>query len=62
MIFGNSEVRIKTLDTKVFSNFAIVNAFYNTYGRKVEHLLGGQPNEREIGTQGYEFYELELDY
>ncbi len=35
LIFGNSEVRIKHQDNKVFSNFAVGNAYYNNHGCKV---------------------------
>ena len=35
IIFGNSEVRIKQGEFKVFSNFGINNGFYNASGNTV---------------------------
>jgi hypothetical protein len=40
LIFGNSELRLKALDNKVFSNFAINNGYFNPRGEKVNILLG----------------------
>ena len=40
LIFGNSELRIKTLEEKIFSNFAILHNFYETKGKTVDFLLG----------------------
>lgn len=48
LIFGNSELRIKSLDNKVFSNFAINNSYYASRGEKVTVLLGGGPQDREM--------------
>lgn len=40
IIFGNSELRIKSQENKIFSNFGISNGFYNSNGFKVDVLLG----------------------
>jgi hypothetical protein len=39
IIFGNSEIRLKSLERSVFSNFGIANGFYNNKGLGVEALL-----------------------
>ena len=41
IIFGNSEVRLKTGEKKMFSNFGINNGYFNTRGIPVSALLGG---------------------
>lgn len=35
IIFGNSELRIKSLETKIFSNFGIKNAYFDNRGDKI---------------------------
>ena len=35
IIYGNSEIRIKSLETKVFSNFGVKNGFYDSRGHGV---------------------------
>lgn len=40
IIFGNSEMRIKSQESKVFSNFGINNGYYNNRGHKVDSFLG----------------------
>ena len=40
IIFGNSELRIKSLENKVFSNFGINNGYFNNRGHKVDYFLG----------------------
>lgn len=47
IIFGNSEIRIKSLEKKVFSNFGIGNGFYASNGLKADVLLG-MSSEREV--------------
>ena len=47
LVFGNSEVRIKSQENIVFSNFGISNEFFCSRGKKVDWLLGGDKNERE---------------
>lgn len=57
VIFGSSELRLKTQDTKVFSNFGINNAYYHSHGKNVDVLLGSG-KDREVELQSYEFYQL----
>lgn len=60
IIMGNSEVRIKSQDEMLFSNFGISNGYFNTKGEKVGVLMGGGASERELPMEGYECYELKL--
>lgn len=46
IIFGNSEIRLKSLEKKLFSNFGISNGYYSSKGQKVSVLLGGSNTER----------------
>jgi len=39
LIFGNAEIRIKTGENKVYSNFGISNSFFNSLDDKVSDLL-----------------------
>ena len=49
LIIGNSEIRLKTQDKKLFSNFGVSNSFYNNRGEKVDTLLGsGTTREVEL--------------
>jgi hypothetical protein len=45
IIFGNSEIRIKSQEKRVYSNFGISNSYFKSRGHKVETLLGGSPKE-----------------
>jgi hypothetical protein len=36
LIFGNSEVRIKSMETKVFSNFGLRSGYFDSRGDKIE--------------------------
>jgi hypothetical protein len=47
LILGNSELRIKTGEYRLFSNFGIANSYYNNRGEKV-HALLGEDKEREV--------------
>ena len=40
LIIGNSEIRLKNQEWKVFSNFGNENSFYDSYGCGVDELLG----------------------
>jgi hypothetical protein len=41
VIFGNSEIRIKSLEKKIFSNFGLSTSYYRHNGDGVTALLGG---------------------
>ena len=56
IIFGNSDLRLRALEKKVFSNFGLSNSCYEK--GSVEELLG--ESEREVDITGYEVYALEL--
>ena len=60
IIFGNSEVRIKAGEAKLFTNFGISNSFYDHRGVKVNGFIG-EGDEREVATATYEIYELEFE-
>ena len=53
LIFGNSELRLKTFEDKVFSNFAILNNFFETNGENVNVLLGEGDKVREVKLETY---------
>jgi hypothetical protein len=60
LIIGNAEIRVKTGENVVFSNFGISNAFFHSKGDKVHDLLGeGVKNEVEI--LNYEIFEVVFD-
>lgn len=40
LIFGNAQIRIKTLQSKVYSNFGATAGMFATYGKKVVDFLG----------------------
>jgi len=40
IIFGNSEIRLKWQECKVFSNFGTSNGYYNAQGESINTLLG----------------------
>ena len=42
IIFGNSELRIKGLELKLFSNFGISKGAFDHKGRKRTDFLGGE--------------------
>ena len=57
MIFGNSEIRLKQGETKVFSNFGIANGFYSPQGSSINDILGGG-KEREVKIVGFEVHRV----
>ena len=58
IIFGNSEIRLKSNEHKLFSNFGHNNSFYECNGNNISVLLGGGDKEQEIELVSYEFYQL----
>ena len=56
-IFGNSEIRLKHGEMKVFSNFGIANGFYTSKGSSVDDILGAG-KEREVKITGFEVHRL----
>ena len=57
LIFGNSEVRLKHGEWKVFCNFGIANGFFNAQGATVNELLG-EGKEREVKISAYEVHRV----
>jgi hypothetical protein len=47
LIFGNSELRLRTQENKVFSNFGINTSYYANRGETVNTLLG-EGTTREV--------------
>ena len=46
LIYGNSEIRIKSGEKKLFSNFGINNSYFWSQGENVNMLFGqGKKNE-----------------
>jgi hypothetical protein len=37
---GNSEIRLKSQNKKVYSNFGVSNGYFDSKGEKVDILLG----------------------
>lgn len=58
LIFGNSEIRIKTQEKKMFSNFGLSVSFYRHNGDSVSQFLGGDKNQREMEFESCEIYQL----
>ena len=57
LIFGNSEIKIRSGESKLLSNFGINNGFFNSKGGCVDDLLGeGKARETEI--EGYEVHQV----
>jgi hypothetical protein len=48
IIFGNSEIRIKSGEKKMFSNFGLSNSYFKHNGDGVDMLLGGSKTDREM--------------
>ena len=56
-IFGNSEIRLKQGEFKVFCNFGIANGFYNPKGANINDLLG-EGKDREVKILAYEIHKV----
>ena len=50
LIFGNSEIRVKQGEGKVFCNFGIARGFYTSTGYSINDLLGAG---KEMGQHHY---------
>ena len=60
LIFGNSEIRIKHGEFKVFANFGIANGFFIPNGDNVKDILGAG-KEREVKIIGFEDFQVFFD-
>lgn len=56
VVFGNSEIRFKTQEDKIASNFGYNNTVFRTEGNSVDSLLG--TNNREVKLKTYDVYQL----
>jgi hypothetical protein len=75
IIFGNSELRYKNQENKIFSNFGTSNAYFDNRGDTGYYFLYGQPRApknqisstgsenitREINIRNVEFYQIEFN-
>ena len=59
IIFGNSEIRLKIPETKVYSNLGIVNRCFQTNEKTPEKLFGSP--ERDNEAEQYEIYSVYFD-
>lgn len=57
VIFGNFDLRIRAGDSKLFSNFASNNSFYDCKGESINALMGDGKN-REIKLKNYEVFQV----
>lgn len=61
LIFGNSEVRIKTQEKKLFSNFGLNSNYYKNRGHGAVELLGTEnKDKREVEFEEMEIFQLIL--
>ena len=56
MIFGNSELKIKSLETKLFCNLGSEYGYFMSRGAKVQDFTGEKSSE--VDLLGYEVYSL----
>jgi len=47
LIFGNSEISIKTNEMRLYSNFGAANRHFNSKNRNAQFFLG-EENSREV--------------
>lgn len=61
-ILGNAEIRLKTQEKKMFSNFGIANStFDNGKDQRADFLKVRESGNNEQEISSYEFYQLRLD-
>lgn len=58
MIFGSSDLRLKTGELRLFSNFGINSSNYNSEGYTYKVLLGDE--EREVDIDTYEIFQIKF--
>jgi hypothetical protein len=58
LIFGNSELRVKSQECKLFSNFGINSSYFKSRGMKVD-VITNSP-EREVSFKSVEVHQLEF--
>jgi hypothetical protein len=61
-IFGNSEMRIKPTEMKLFSNFGVQNSTFDNCGATRAEFLGvDKSTDNDIDATTFEFYQIILD-
>lgn len=60
VIFGNAEMRIRTGEKRVFSNFGISSSYYNNGGKRVNSFLN-EGDQREVDFEFSEYYQVFFD-
>jgi len=58
VIFGNSELRVKCQECKLFSNFGINSGYFKARGMKVDIITNSA--EREVSFKNVEIHQLEF--
>ncbi len=58
IVFGNSEIRIKSQELILFSNFGINNACYPSNDDTLENFLSS--SLREVSIEEYEVYRIDF--
>mgnify|MGYP000844690362 len=53
LIFGNSELRFKSGDPKIFSNLGVNNGYFDNNGHTVDILFGEGKDGREQFLESY---------
>lgn len=61
ILFGNSEIRMRTGENLIFSNFGIPNTSFDHKGNSVDALFGEGNNKRELPISSYEIYQIIFD-
>ena len=58
-LFGNAEIRLKSQEARVFSNFGIAASTFET-GRdtRTKFLNIENPNDNELDLESYEYYQI----
>lgn len=57
IIFGNSDLRLKTHENSIFSNFGVATGFYDAKGKNASDLLG-VVGKNQAPLVSYECYQL----
>ena len=58
LIFGNSEIRIRAQEKKVYSNFGITASTFDPEGLSYKEFLGTEGGN-EVEIESYEIYQIQ---
>lgn len=53
LIFGNSELRFKSGDNRIFSNLGVQSSYFDNNGHTVDILFGEGKDGRELFLESY---------